>query len=206
MEVEQCVNNRPLTYVTSELPDLVALTPNHLLKGEVTRIMPPMSTTDTLDPLYLDYDALKLNLHYSGLSEVIQKFVEIWAKDYLIALKEKHFGNVPPHQAVSIKPGDIVLLASDHPRNRWPLGRITKIFPDPDHVVRTVEVYSQGHTSIRTLDKLHALELSAEPEVLDLPVNAENEGDTRAEVIRPKRRAAQRADDNRKLLIDADQL
>ena len=205
MEVEQCVNNRPLTYVTSELPDIVALTPNHLLKGEVTRIMPPVSTTDTLDPLYLDYDALKLNLHYSRHSEVIQKFVQIWAKDYLIALKEKHFGNVPPHQAVSVKPGDIVLLSSDHPRNRWPLGRITKVFPDPDHVVRTVEVYSQGHTSIRTLDKLHALELAGEPDVLDLPVRAD-EGEIRADVTRPKRRAAQRADDNRKLLIDTDQL
>ena len=205
MEVEQCVNNRPLTYVTSELPDIVALTPNHLLKGEVTRIMPPVSTTDTLDPLYLDYDALKLNLHYSRHSEVIQKFVQIWAKDYLIALKEKHFGNVPPHQAVSVKPGDIVLLSSDHPRNRWPLGRITKVFPDPNHVVRTVEVYSQGHTSIRNLVKLHALELAGEPDVLDLPVRAD-EGEIRADVTRPKRRAAQRADDNRKLLIDTDQL
>ena len=211
LEVEQCVNNRPLTYVASELPDLLPLTPNHLLKGEITRIMPPISTEDKLDPQYLDYDALKLNLHYSKLSETIQKFVQVWAKDYLTALKEKHFGNVPPQQAVSIRPGDIVLLSNDHPRNRWPLGRITKVFPDSDHIVRTVEVLSQGHTSIRTLDKLYALELSAEPEVQDLPdVRDSPSSDTEdvpdVRLVRPKRVAAQRAQANRRVLIDADQL
>ena len=92
MEVEQCVNNRPLTYVTSELPNMVALTPNHLLKGEVSQLMPPVSTMDHLDPLYFDHDFL--NQQYSRLSEVVKKFVQVWSKDYLTALKEKHFGNV----------------------------------------------------------------------------------------------------------------
>ena len=190
LEVEQCVNNRPLTYVASELPDLIPLTPNHLLKGEITRIMPTIATEDKLDPQYLEYDALKLNLHYSKLSEVVQKFVQVWAKDYLAALKEKHFGNVPPHQGVPVRPGDIVLISSDHPRNRWPLGCITKVFPDSDQIVRTVEVLSQGHTSIRTLGKLYALELSVEPEIQDLHINTEVGNQCNAEIMRPKRVAA----------------
>ena len=201
MEIEQCVNNRPLTYVTSELPELVALTPNHLLKGEITQIMPPVSTTDNLDPLYLDHDLL--NQQYTKLSDVVQKFVQIWSKDYLAALKEKHYGNVPPHQAVTVREGDIVLPSSDQPRNRWPLGRITKIFPDSDHIVRQVEVLSQGHTSLRTLDKLHALELAAEPEGHELREDSEN---AEVRLMRPKRQAARKADADRQRLIDADQL
>ena len=205
MEIEQCVNNRPLTYISSALPDVEPLTPNHLLKGEVTQIMPPVSTTDTLDPLYLDHD--QLNQQYTKLSDVIHKFVQVWSKDYLTALKEKHYGNVPPNQAVKINEGDVVLLSSDSPRNRWPLGRITKVFPDADQVVRHVEVFSQGHTSIRTLDKLYALELSTEPEVSELPVSdnlpipSDGVGSSR-----PKRQAARKADANRQLLLDADQL
>lgn len=201
IEVEQCVNNRPLTYVTSELPELVALTPNHLLKGEVTQMMPPVSTTDRLDPLYLDHDFL--NQQYTRLSETIQKFVQVWSKDYLAALKEKHYGNTPPHQAVAVREGDIVLISSDHPRHRWPLGRITRVFPDSDQIVRQVEVLSQGHTSVRTLDKLHTLELAIEPE--DEPV-PEDTGNVGVRLMRPKRHAARKADESRQRLIDSDQL
>ena len=99
MEIEQCVNNRPLTYILSALPDISALTPNHPLKGEVTQIMPPVFTTDTLYPLYLDQN--QLNQQYTKISDVINKFVQVWSEDYLAALKEKHFGNVPPIQAVN---------------------------------------------------------------------------------------------------------
>ena len=213
LEVEQCVNNRPLTYVTSELPDLVALTPNHLLKGEATRIMPPVATADALDPLFFDHELL--NQQYTKLSELIKKFVQIWSKDYLAALKEKHYGNVPPHQAAVVREGDIVLLSSDQPRNRWPLGRITKVFPDADQIVRQVEVFSQGHKTIRTLDKLHSLELANRPEVRDMQVDARTndtgstDPDPAAVEVpptRPKRKAARKADADRQRLIDAEQL
>ena len=138
-------------------------TPNHLLKGEITQVMPPVLPTDTLDPLYLDHD--QLNQQYTKLSDVINKFVQVWSKDYLASLKEKHFGNVSPNQAVNVKVGDIVLFSSDLSRNCWPLGQITKVFPDSDQVVPHMEVFSQGHTSIWTLDKLYALELSTETEI-----------------------------------------
>ena len=103
MEIEQCVNNCPLTYISSALPDISVLTTNHLLKGEIIQIMPPVLTTDALNPLYLDHD--QLNQQYTKLSDVINKFVQVWSKDYLAALKEKHFGNVPPNQAVKVKVG-----------------------------------------------------------------------------------------------------
>ena len=181
---------------------MVALTPNHLMKGEVSQIMPPVSTMDHLDPLYFDHDFL--NQQYSKLSEIIKRFVQVWSKDYLTALKEKHFGNMSPHQAVSIREGDIVLVSNDHPRNRWPLGRITRVFPDSDQIVRQVEVMSQGHTSIRTLDKLYALELAVKPDVQNVPEPPDIEEEV--ESTRPKRQAASKADADCQLLINADLL
>ena len=144
---------------------------------------------------------------HTKLSKTIERFIQIWSKDYLSALKEKHYGNVPPHQAVKVKEGDIVLVANDFPKNRWPLGRITKVFPDADQIVRHVEVLSQGHTSIRTLDKLYALELAAEPELSELPViDSVGTPEANFRPSRPRRKAAREADANRQLLLDADQL
>ena len=74
-------------------------------------------------------------------------------------------------------------------------------------MVRHVEVFSQGHTSIRTLDKLYALELSTEPEISELPVSVNLPIPSNGvEDSRPKRQAARNADTNRQLPIDADQL
>ena len=40
---------------------------------------------------------------YSRLSEAITKSVETWSKDFSAALKENHFGYVPPYQAVFVQ-------------------------------------------------------------------------------------------------------
>ena len=55
LEVEQCVNNRPLTYVESEYPDIQPLTPNHLLRGTQVQIMPSIIQEDIHDPLCFDH-------------------------------------------------------------------------------------------------------------------------------------------------------
>ena len=200
MEIKQCVNNRPLTYVESEYPDLQPLTPNHLLRGIPIQIMPSVIQEDLHDPLCFDHQLL--NESYSKLSDRLIHFKQMWAKDYLASLKEKHFGNTKPQQAVPVNPGDIVLVYCESPRNNWPLGRITKIFPDPDGIVRTVEVFFQNHTSLRTLDKLYPLELSAFPEVSQAsPVE-----DDVVPLIRPTRESARRAAARRQELIQEDLL
>ena len=214
-EIEQCVNNRPLTYVESEQKDLQPLTPNHLLRGTSVQVMPSVVTEDRHDPLYIDHELL--NVQYNKLSRAVQHFVRIWSTDYLISLKEKHFGNNPANQARPIKVGEVVLVANDLTRNHWPLGRITKVFPDPDQIVRTVEVFFQGHHSLRTLDKIYPLELAPVPEAVTLDpdpsatVPADNENSDiglGAEMsnTRPSRAAARAATERRRALIAADQL
>ena len=51
-------------------------------------------------------------------------------------------------------------VQTDSPRGEWPLGRIIKLRPDSEGVVRSVEIYCKGHLSIRTVEKLIPLEIS----------------------------------------------
>ena len=44
-------------------------------------------------------------------------------------------------------------------RIEWPLGKITQIFPDPDGVIRTVEVKEGGQKSTRSVAFIFPLEL-----------------------------------------------
>ena len=220
LEVEQCINNMPLTYVESEMQDLQPLTPNHLIKGTSVQIMPSVVSEDKHDLLYLDHELL--NVQYNKLSRVVQHFVQMWSKDYLISLKEKHFGNTQANQRVPINVGDIVLVANNLARNHWPLGRISKVFPDPDNIVRTVEVFFQGHHSLRTLDKLYPLEITPVPDVVesndttpdveshDTTPDVVESNDTVTEVDipqdRPRRAAAKVVAEQRRALIASDQL
>ena len=56
--------------------------------------------------------------------------------------------------------GDVVLVQTDSPRGDWPLGRVVKLRPDSEGIVRSVDVHCKGHISIRTVDKLIPLEIS----------------------------------------------
>ena len=172
--------------------------------------MPPVMSEDQHDQLYMDQELL--NVRYNRLSRAVQHFVKRWSKDYLIALKEKHYGNCKAQQTRPICVDEIVLVATDSPKARWPLGCITKLFPDPDHIVRTVEVFFQGHHSICTLDKLYPLELAPVP-VTPEPVsstsateNLDPGMDLEVATPRPRRAASQTANTYCCALIEHDLL
>ena len=51
--------------------------------------------------------------------------------------------------------GDIVLLTEDDTFSRiWPLGRVIKVYPGPDGLVRTVDLLINGKTYRRPICKL----------------------------------------------------
>ena len=108
--------------------------------------------------------------------------------------------------------GDIVLLKAEGQRCNWPLGKILKIIKDPDGIVRSVEVLSQGKISLRTIEKLIPLEVSDRSEFdtddnVDVGEDSQDLGAVGLEAppvnsgVRPKRTAATKADLMRKELI-----
>lgn len=223
-EVELRVNNRPLTYVSTESNELEALTPSHLVQGRRLNPMPELDNVELADPPFLDHD--DLNVKYSAISKLLIQYQRLWKKDYLTALREKHYGALPANQKVPVKEGDVVLIECNGPRSEWPLGRVQSLHTDSEGNVRAVQVFSRGSSSIRTLEKLVLLEVSQLP-VASSPTDVDNveislQGDTQnreldatldpngkmedVHLVRPKRAAAHKADQLRSALIERDQL
>ena len=194
-EVKARINNRPLTYVSSELQPLQSLTPAHLVYGRRIVTMPPLEPEDELDLTY-ELDQRQLYLKFTHLSKVLRKFEQVFEQEYLTALREKHYGNNPACTSTPLKVGDVVLVEAGNNRESWPIGRVTELLPDQDNVVRAVKVFSQGRESVRTVGKLVPLEIT-EPAPSIEPIDEEltpDEPEVTAPVAqRPRRAAADRA-------------
>ena len=183
-EVQARINNRPLTYVSSEQQALQSLTPNHLMIGRRIITMPPLELEDDLDPSF-EIGHNLLNSRYSHLSRLIKKFEAVFHTDYLIALRARHYGNNPASTTTPLQVGNIVLVESTTDRERWPLGRITQLLPDTAGVIRAVKVYSGGNESVRTLGKLVPMELSgpAPPSIMEAEQLSDSEEPTEEGIL-----------------------
>ncbi|XP_064087333.1 uncharacterized protein LOC135201986 [Macrobrachium nipponense] len=164
VEIQSRVNNRPLSYINSDSMSPEPLSPSHLLYGRSIEAMPPVVLADESDPTYMDHD--QLNKQFSLLSCIISKFEKVWKNEYIISLRERHYGSDRARELNNLKVGDVVLVQFESPRSEWLLGRIVELRPDSEGVIRSVDVYCKGHVSTRTVEKLVPLEVSE-------PVNKE---------------------------------
>ncbi len=78
------------------------------------------------------------------MNKILRGWDKHWSDDYLLSLRERHYGAQTPHNLYPIKVGDVVLVKSDTPRSTWPLGKIMDVVQDGNGVVRSVEVLSPG--------------------------------------------------------------
>ena len=69
----------------------------------------------------------------------------------------------------------MVLLQDNSPRLQWPLGLVEEVFPGRDGVIRTVQVRAKSDSFVRSVEKLHMLELQRTETVANdnFSVNAE---------------------------------
>ena len=208
-EIQTIVNNRPLTYVSGERDDEY-LTPNHLLFGRNIVLAPPLNELTNDDSPYREN--IDLRVQYSRLSTVLKNFEQMWKKDYLTSLRERHYGNHPHSiESCPLKVNDIVLVnLEDLPRAIWPLGKVTRIIPSKDDIVRTVEVLVGNKFYERSITKIVPLEISLSDVELEIPhfqvTESPQVNSFPPPPPRPRRKAAQRAAELRKDLIQNDLL
>ncbi|XP_043246350.1 cyclin-dependent kinase 2-interacting protein-like [Amphibalanus amphitrite] len=146
-EVEFMLNSRPLTYVSTDIGDPLALTPNHLLLGRDDPCLPPSLFSD---------ESSNLRRRWKQAQQIAEHFWRRWSKEYLPTLmrREKWIRDTPPFAV-----GDVVLIAEDYaPRGRWPIARVSQLFPGPDGRVRSVELKTGSGTCVRPVVKLCRLE------------------------------------------------
>ncbi|XP_064624612.1 uncharacterized protein LOC135486060 [Lineus longissimus] len=152
-EVEGLLNARPLTYCSKDPKDETVLTPNHFLVGQAGGQLAPVVT---------DEIAFNPRNRWRYIQDLVKKVWIRWQKEYLSLLQ-----NRPKwmEEREDLKIGDIVLMVDPNsPRGKWPLGRVSEVFPGEDRRVRTVQVYSEGKEWRRPVSKLALLLPGAERE------------------------------------------
>ena len=199
-EIENRVNNRPLTYVGDGLDALDPLTPSHLLHGRRLSSLPSIpASAEDLDPSF--HGQKSLESQFKDCTRVISKFTDIWKKEYLLSLREYSRKNKPDSAYKDVvKLNDIVLIGEETPRSLWHLGKVIELFRGNDGIVRTVRVKTTVGESLRPISRLYPLEVNLDGEeeadndevVTDPPGcnNEQSQPNEMENVRRPSRRTA----------------
>ena len=141
-EIENILNNRPLTQISDQPNDLEYLTPNHLLLlGSSAKCAPGVFTNDSI----------YLRKKWKQLQYFANLFWSRWSKQYLAMLQERQKWQQPQH---NLKENDIVLLVENTPRNAWSLGRVVNAIQDTNGLVRIVRVKTKNKILERPVHKL----------------------------------------------------
>ena len=155
IEVESCVNSRPLTQVTDGVECASPLTPSHFLTGRGTGFQARVLE----DP---ESVSGKMLFERARVRERrLNRFWSVWSDEYLRSLPQS-VRKFTSHG--KLRPGSVVLIREDHlPRMKWVLGVVTKLYPGRDGVARSAEVRVQGgQLRTRAVQRLCDLELCDE--------------------------------------------
>ena len=143
--VEETLNSRPMTYVSSDPADPKPLCPNDLLRAYKRSVLP--ISTDAQDSFKKKWRHVQL---------LANQFWTRSQREYFALLQARQKWS---KESVNFKVGDIVLVSDDcAPRGCWPLGRVAVINPGRDGLVRSVEVKVGAKTVTRPVTKLVHIE------------------------------------------------
>ncbi|XP_076660965.1 uncharacterized protein LOC143364560 [Halictus rubicundus] len=146
IEIESILNSRPLTPISTDPNDLLAITPGHFLIGD--------SLTSLRERDFTDTPTNRLS-SWQHIQQIKQHFWNRWHREYLNELTRRSKWTKGSH---AIKEGTIVLLKEDNvPPMQWVLGRVVKVYPGSDGIVRTVSVKTATSVLDRSVKRLAPL-------------------------------------------------
>ncbi|CAG7823797.1 unnamed protein product, partial [Allacma fusca] len=150
IQIEACLNSRPLCPLSTSPDDLSALTPGHFLVGR-----PLIAISEP------DYTKLKINRlsRWQLLQQLHQHFWRRWQAEYLDRLQQR-----PKWAKIeeNLRQGDMVIIKDDRlPPQEWRLGRIIEVHTGPDGLVRVVTVRTAEGTYKRPVVKLCKLPMDS---------------------------------------------
>lgn len=207
VDIEATLNSRPLSFVSTEDSE-EPLTPSHLMHGRRLLSLPDSGDEPSLN----EVNAQELERRVDHIRTLMNHFWKRWRGEYLLELRNSHRIK---SKTLGIKPisiGDVVIVHDDSKkRGDWKLGRVERLIDGTDGAVRGAVVITTtkgGKTTKikRPVQRLYPIEMSQRVEdgtQEAAPVRpaaeppAANDG-----VLRPRRAAAQRADEQRRKLID----
>ena len=124
--------------------------------------MSPLLQPDTD---YSDNESRELRHQDYLINNALDKSRRRWSSEYLTSLREKHLTVCSQSPTHHLKPGSLVMVKHENlHRYEWPLGKVLQVFPDPQGIIRTVEVEESGKVSLCSVTFLVRLELDCNDE------------------------------------------
>ena len=146
VEIESCLNSRPITPISNDPNDLQALTPGHFLIGRPLRNLPEIDLVKT--------PTNRLNL-WEHINKMKQDFWTRWKLEYLNELNLRNKWTSGDH---NIQKGTMVILKEINlPPLQWELGRVIALHPGDDGITRTVTVKTASGDFKRNIKQVSPL-------------------------------------------------
>ena len=113
VEIDAILNDRPPTYISSELTDPEPLTPSHLLHGRrITCLPDQLVETDELSDTTFG-NASQTSKRANVQAAILRDFHTRWHHEYLISLREHH--RTSGTNVQSVKKDDVAIVHVDTP-------------------------------------------------------------------------------------------
>lgn len=147
VQIEAVLNSRPICPMSSDPNDLCYLTPGHFLIGMPLTSYPEPNLTH-----------LKVNQlsRYQLIESIKQHFWSRWSREYLHSLQTRT--KWKDNQERQIQLNDLVLIKDDNlPPLQWTTGRVQKLLPGDDGVVRCVTIKTSKGEYTRATSRLCVL-------------------------------------------------
>jgi hypothetical protein len=143
VEIESLMNGRPLTHISVDPKDPFPLTPNHFLLGGPHPNL-PIAIISPKERL--------TSKSWRRAQQITNDFWRRWMTEYIPNLTER-IKWTRNERALHLN--DLVLVADKtNERGTWPVGRVTKLMPGKDGVVRTAVVKTKSGEYTRPVIKL----------------------------------------------------
>lgn len=141
--IEACLNSRPISTLSNDTDDLLALTPGHFLVGS-----PLLSI---VEPHESEKNLTVMN-RWRRVKALSQIFAIRWKHEYL---KELHKRVKWQRPQPNIQVGSMVVIRDEClPPTQWRLGRVSKVFMGQDNLVRVAEIITQKGVITRPIVKI----------------------------------------------------
>lgn len=143
VQVEGCLNSRPLTPLSDDPTDLEPLTPAHFLTGSSLQALP-------------DMNAESIPMNRLNRWQLVQRrlgdFWKRWRREYICQLQGRNKRWKPP---LKIDVDKLVVIHDDNqPPMRWKMGRIIEVHPGSDGIVRVVTLKTATGILKRPVEKI----------------------------------------------------
>ncbi|XP_012240155.1 uncharacterized protein LOC105680662 [Bombus impatiens] len=161
IEIEAILNSHPLTLISSDPKDPPVLTPGHSLIGD--------ALTSLRERDFRTVPSGRLP-SWQRIHQIKRHFWSRWYREYLNELTRRNKWDKGKY---NIREGTVAILREDNmPSMQWPLGRVIKVHPGGDGVIRTATVQTATSILDRGVKRLVPLPIHSDPDEAERPHEA----------------------------------